>query len=338
MRVLLTDRFVAGRKPPERGQQEFFDTKVAGLSLRLSQGGAKAWSLLYSRGRRRVRIRLGTYPAMELGAARSAALDAKASVEAGGDPRAVSGGTLAALVETYLARHVRPNLRSAQMVEQRFRRAVIPLIGDVPLAAIHRRDINRAIDALMAKGTPIEANRTFSELRGCFRWALRRGDIDRDPTAAMALPAPARSRERTLNDDEIMALWAALPTAFASVETQRILRLCLITGQRVGEISGMVRAEIDRGAREWHIPGSRTKNGCSHTVHLSAWRSRKSMPPLPRRTVPEFFRSRRATWRRRFCKRGRNSGLRIGPHMILGALSPPRWPSSGSSPLSYRTC
>ena len=107
MRVLLTDRFVAGRKPPEKGQAEFFDTKVPGLSLRVSQGGSRAWSMLYSRAGRRVRIRLGAYPTMQLAAARTAALEAKSVIEEGGDPRAGSGGTLGELVRV-LPRPARP--------------------------------------------------------------------------------------------------------------------------------------------------------------------------------------------------------------------------------------
>ena len=47
------------------------------------------------------------------------------------------------------------------------------------------------------------------------------------------------------------------------------MKLCLVTAQRVGEVSGMRRDEIDLAARTWSLPGSRTKNGHPHLVPLS---------------------------------------------------------------------
>ena len=58
----------------------------------------------------------------------------------------------------------------------------------------------------------------------------------------------------------------ALPS---QIGCQRILRLCLVTAQRVGEVTGMRREELDLDRRLWTIPGSRTKNARSHTVPLS---------------------------------------------------------------------
>jgi len=54
-----------------------------------------------------------------------------------------------------------------------------------------------------------------------------------------------------------------------STECQRIICLCLVTGQRVGEIAGMGRDELDLAGRAWSLPGSRTKNGHGHLVPLS---------------------------------------------------------------------
>jgi integrase len=54
-----------------------------------------------------------------------------------------------------------------------------------------------------------------------------------------------------------------------AVQYQRIIKLCLVTAQRVGEVAGLVPAEIDLAAREWRLPGSRTKNEFAHVVPLS---------------------------------------------------------------------
>ncbi|MGB7777337.1 MAG: tyrosine-type recombinase/integrase [Pseudolabrys sp.] len=50
---------------------------------------------------------------------------------------------------------------------------------------------------------------------------------------------------------------------------QRIVKLCLKTAQRIGEVAGMVPAELDLKAREWRLPGSRIKNANAHVVPLS---------------------------------------------------------------------
>ena len=75
MRVALTDRFVAAAKAVG-SQVDYFDAKVPGLSLRVSQRGARAWCFSFTgTDQRRNRITLGTYPAMPLASARAGALD-----------------------------------------------------------------------------------------------------------------------------------------------------------------------------------------------------------------------------------------------------------------------
>jgi integrase len=85
----------------------------------------------------------------------------------------------------------------------------------------------------------------------------------------MTTPNPASSRDRVLSDDEIRHLWNVLPTAIPNASAQRILRLSLVTAQRVGEVAGMKSKELDLKTATWNIPGSRTKNGHPHSVPLS---------------------------------------------------------------------
>src|SRR5262249_40348682 len=76
--------------------------------------------------------------------------------------------------------------------------------------------------------------------------------------------------DRVLTDAEIHALWTGLPDALPrSLGCQRIIKICFITAQRVAEVAGMVPAELDLKAREWRLPGVRTKNGDAHVVPLS---------------------------------------------------------------------
>jgi integrase len=178
--------------------------------------------------------------------------------------------TITALIESFLEKHARPNLRTAAEIERRLRKNVIPRIGNVRLAELHRRDINRAVDPIVRRGRLAEACRVFEDLRSIMRWALARGDLDRNRMDGMKKPAAPRTRTRVLSDDEIRTLWSELPQTLAkSKSCQRIIQLCLVTAQRVGEVAGMMRAELDLTRREWRLPGTRTKNGHPHCVALS---------------------------------------------------------------------
>jgi hypothetical protein len=102
------------------------------------------------------------------------------------------------------------------------------------------------------------------------RWAVQNEYLDANPLDGMNKPAEATSSNRVLSDEEIQTLWKGLPDTLArSEQCQRIVRLCLVTAQRVGEVAGMTRAELDLKAREWRLPGNRTKNGHPHVVPLS---------------------------------------------------------------------
>jgi integrase len=250
MKLQLTDRFCQHAKS-DTAQTDYFDETVTGLALRVTSGGTKAWTLLYGMPRRR--MTLGRYPQMSLAAARTAALEAKSGR---------TSGTIAALAEVYL-KSIK-SLRSAPEVERRLRKDALPIIGHIPLAELHRRDVTRVIDA---KSAPIAARRVFEDIRGMVRWAVARGDLDHNPIDGMTGPPNAKARDRVLTDTEIRQLWHR--SGELGDEAGRIVKLCLVTGQRLGEVTGLTDAELDLAARVWNIPGSRTKNGHGHSVPLS---------------------------------------------------------------------
>jgi len=270
-RVELTDRFVSGTKAGD-----YFDAKNPGLNLRVTPNGVRSWFLVYtSPGGKRARVTLGRYPQTPLARARALALEARGHLEEGKDPRDVQAAqagsmTVSQLVASYLDKHVRPNLRSAKAIERRLTKNATPIIGNVPLADLHKREVNRVIDPILERGRPVEAARCFEDMRALFRWGVARGDLNHSPTDGMRKPGEAKPRERTLSDDEIRLLWLALPEALPrSKAVQRIIKLCLVTAQRVGEVSGMRRDELDLEQRLWTIPGARTKNKHKHAVPLS---------------------------------------------------------------------
>src|ERR1700741_3431651 len=79
----------------------------------------------------------------------------------------------------------------------------------------------------------------------------------------------------------------------------------MLTGQRIGEVSGINQDELDLQARLWTIPGSRSKNKHKHAVPLSdaavsalKEMAREVQGPPCRRSLPADQRRRTASPRR----------------------------------------
>lgn len=275
--VELTDRFVQAAKCVSGRKTDYFDTIAKGLVLRASAGGQKSWYAVYGPPAKRQWLKLGTYPEIPLGTdkgARQRAKDTRAKVGDGGDPIAdkkalAASQTVSDLVENYVARHASTK-RSGDEIARRLRKNVSDLIGPIKLADLHRRDLTRCIDAVKDRGAHVEANRLFEDMRAMVRWARGRGDLDQNHMEGMRKPTETVERDRVLSAEEIKTMWAALPDADMRESTRRILRLCLITGQRVGEIAGMMRDELDLTRGVWTIPAARAKNKREHVVPLSA--------------------------------------------------------------------
>lgn len=279
-KVELTDRFVRAAKPLNEQQTDYFDSNTAGLCLRVSPGGTRTWQLHYTApSGKRTRISLGRLSDdLGLAKARARAREARGVIRDGGDPLAerkakAAALTVADLVESYITRHASTK-RSGKEIARRLRRNVSDVIGAIKLADFGRRDVTRCVDVVKDRGAGTEANRTFQDLRSMIRWARARGDLDSNITEGMRLPTATIERRRVLSGDEIRQFWQRLKDAKMWDGTANVLRLCLVTGQRVGEVSGMTDAELDLEGKVWSIPIERLKNGTRkdaepHVVPLS---------------------------------------------------------------------
>jgi integrase len=281
-RVTLTDRFVAGAKPADGDRQTYyFDAKTPGLALRISESGHRGWTFQFSPpgGGSRVRTTLGSYPAMPLASARAKAEQARHELQDGIDPRAslkpngagAAAMTLAQLVGRYVADPDKAELRSIGEIERRLRVNALPLIGHIRLDQLTKRDVKDVTDKILRREARTQAWHVHKDLHAVLAWGVRNDFLGANPIAGIGAPGGFTAGERHLNDDEIRKLWAVLPTALAkSKACQRIIQLAVITGQRLGEISGMNRHdELNLKHKLWVIPGARTKNKHSHVVPLS---------------------------------------------------------------------
>jgi len=276
MRLLLTDRFCERAKPAQgQTQTDYFDEQVSGLALRVAVGH-KAWSFHFTSpgDGKRARLTFGSYPATSLGAARTRAIETKALVEAGKDPRAAEADTLEAICEEYIRREGK-RLRSLEWRKGVLERHVYPTLGTRPIAEIQRSEIVRLLDKIEDRSGATMADRTLAVIRKIMNWHASRSDDFRSPIVkGMARTKPSElARERTLTDDELRKIWANGNGVFG-----RFVRFLLLTGARRSEASEMTWAEIDGG--DWTLPAARNKTKVDLVRPLS--KTAQDTLPMPR--------------------------------------------------------
>ncbi len=270
----LTDRLCLSLKPgPKR--QDIPDAKAKGLVFRVSTSGVKSWSVRYRRQSDGVdrRYTIGEYPAVRVADAHAQAFKVQAEVLAGGDPAGEKrdrkkADTFAALAEDYIIRHAKKNKRSWQEDQRIINRELIPHIGKMKATEIRRRDVIRILDRIADRGSPVMSNRTLACVRKIFSWAENEDEILSSPVRGVTPRVREEPRQRALDNDEVSVFWTSLPSLPIIPAVVDILRLCLLTGQRVGEVTGMKREEINLKEAVWTIPRERTKNDRPHAVPL----------------------------------------------------------------------
>jgi integrase len=134
-----------------------------------------------------------------------------------------------------------------------------------PLGDITRAHVAAALTDITKHRGPIAANRARATLSKFYRWAIGEGMCDNNPTTGTNKRAENGSRERTLSDPELAAVYLNAPDN----QFGQILRLLILTGCRRDEIGSLSWDEVDMDARTITLPSERTKNHQQHVVPLS---------------------------------------------------------------------
>ncbi len=278
MQKKLTDLFVERVKSPESGRAEYFDASFPGLALRVTDKGAKSFSVFYRLNGRLRRFTIGSYPQIKPADARREAQAALDRVRIGTDPseekrvrraqRTPEAETFGAVLEDYLERHVRPNTRESTYIEKKraLEHDALPTWRKRPIGSITRRDVIDLIDEIIARGARIQANRTLAGLKTLFKWSIQKERVTASPIADMELPTHEQARDRVLTDDELRWLWIscdAIGWPFGP-----LVQLLILTAQRRDEVAGIAWPELALAEKTWTIPREKTKSDRVHEVQL----------------------------------------------------------------------
>ena len=172
--------------------------------------------------------------------------------------------TVSEFASTFIERYAKPKNKAWEEQDRILKADVLPLIGTLKINAVERKHIIKLLDKKEDAGASVARNRLLSLLSKVFAFALERALIDVNPALGIK-KLPEQARERTLTTDEMKRLWSATSNeSNFSISTRLVLRLALLTGQRIGELCQMSESQINGDL--WTIPT--TKNGLPHTVPL----------------------------------------------------------------------
>ena len=246
----LTDAGV-GKLKPAGTEYIVWDSRVAGLGVRVRPSGHRGFVWHgYSNGRA-VRLTVGSAALMTVEDARRECLALRNGVErsrAGArDAPAVPLFRDYALGEWKAASEVRWGKSQRRLVDWNLRKHLLPAFGSLPLDRIRRQDVERWFDAY-SRTAPGGANHALSLVRQITRAAVSAGLIAADPTRGIR-KNPRPRFTRFLSTGEIDRLHRALDRLVEERPAYRaqsdIVRLLLLTGCRKGEIQQLKWSEVD---------------------------------------------------------------------------------------------
>lgn len=249
-----------------------WDAAIPGFGVRIYPSGKKSYVLSYRhKGQKRL-LRIAQVGKLALDEARNKAFKELAKLSDDIDPledrrKKAPKRAVKKVFEEYLEKYAKPKNKSWKETKRIFDHDVIPAFGNKAVHDVTRQDVLRLLDKIAARGSGTMANRTLAHVRKFFRWCQERDLIDSSPAAALGKPAPETARDRVLTEEEIRTVWDACRKE--GYPYGILVRLCLVTAQRLGEVSAMRWRDIDLEKNLWILPREATKAKRRHDVPLS---------------------------------------------------------------------
>ena len=292
-RIKLTEKVLRDATPMPGRDYQIFDSELRGFAVCIYRGGGRAFTLDYRHAGRQRRMTFGRWPEWSVAAARDRAKALRREIDVGVDPLAQRAEQRAAprvsdLIERYCAEHL-PKLCENSVADQTsaLAKMVAPIWGRKLVTEITPTDVdklltkiaegrarphkekpnNRARKLKGPKPTPVRANRIGEVLRKMFTLAIQWGWCEDNPAQRFhrRIETP---RERFLSTEEIARLAAALDAA----EDRRaadIIRMCMLTGARLGEVRQARFEQFNLEHMSWSKPPMMTKQRRAHRVPIS---------------------------------------------------------------------
>ena len=247
--IRLTDAGIARLRPQQR-ERTVWDSRVAGLGVRVRPSGGKSYVLIRTVGGRTKRISLGPVASKGIEEIRQECLAMKAMPAVAGPKKPARKAPLfrdfvaGAWHEAHFVR-CKPSTRRATryMLDAQ----LLPAFGATRMDRITSAQVERWFDGY-SQSAPGGANRVIDLLRQILNFGIACGHLERNPARGVE-----RNRRpaitRFLSRDEIRRLHQALDAASRHGPTQTrqadMIRLLIMTGCRKGEVVNLRWSEVD---------------------------------------------------------------------------------------------
>lgn len=271
----FTDKAVAKMPAaPEPGKAksiEYSDTQIPNLKLEVSKTGNKTFRLRYVfRGDRRS-VKLGSFPATNVAAARKRALEMLGALDGGEDPQAERRRIDSVprfddfATGSYLD-YAKAYKRSYKSDESKLRVHLIPKWGNRRLDSITTQDIQVYHGEVRKSHCASTANRHLALLSKMFSLAVDWKMLAENPCRSLKQFKEDNHRQRFLSADEVRRLVNAIEEE-SNKTAAAVLKLLLLTGMRREEGLRARWEHVDLENGNLFLP--RTKSGRGRYVVLN---------------------------------------------------------------------
>jgi len=292
-RIRLTEKVLRDAIPAEGRDYQIFDDDIRGFAVCIYRGGGRAFTFDYRHAGRQRRMTFARSPEWSVTAARDRARELRREVDLGHDPLAERDQIREAprvqdLIDRYLKEHVtRLSTMNAADQKSMVAKLIAPHWGKKLVTEITKAEVGKLLEKIAEgrarphkakpnnrarklqgpKPTPVRANRVGEVLRKMFNLAIEWGWREDNPANGFYRRVES-PRERFLTKGEIDRL-AAVLDADPDQRAAGIIRICMLTGARVGEVRQARFEQFNLELGIWSKPAATTKQRKVHRVPIS---------------------------------------------------------------------
>ena len=275
---MLTDAQVRKIKPLDK-KKRYSDEK--GLYLEVTPSGGRFWRLKYRFNGRESTLTIGSYPEISLAQARRARDEARIQLYNNIDPNAVKNQRLQQMDESILFKSLAMEWmedRKAVIKETTylrdlsvFEKDLFPALGNMPIDQIKGKDVLACAKKIEERGAQEMAKRSIPLAGRIFRFGIRKGIIENDPTPHLqeALKPRKVKHMARLDISEFPPFLERMDRYHGNPMIKTAIQLMTLTFVRTAELRMMEWDEIDFETKLWRIPADKMKMAQPHIVPLS---------------------------------------------------------------------
>ena len=275
---MLTDAKVRKIKPLEK-KTRYSDEK--GMYLEVTPSGGMYWRMKFRFSGKENIFSIGTYPETTLAQARRTRDEARLKLKDGINPNEMKKQKKQQADENTLFKALAMewmNDRKTVIKEVTylrdlsvFEKDLFPALGNMPIDQIKGKDVLACAKKIEARGAQEMAKRSIPLAGRIFRFAIRKGIIENDPTPHLqeALKPRKVKHMARLDISEFPAFLERMDRYHGNLIIKSALQFMTLTFVRTAELRLMEWDEIDFENQLWRIPAHKMKKALPHIVPLS---------------------------------------------------------------------